>query len=278
MNRPDGHCGAVSSSTASSASGSPPGREIEAPDVLVAGRVPAAARVRVAAALVLVAVDGVGLDRRPHVGDRLLGVAAVGRRERLPLALGRVHRLGEDDALDPGGGRVGGQQVGDLVLERDRERVLLDGRLERAAGRRPLRQDHGLAQGRRRRAGDADGLARHAIGLGGREDVRGREPPRAVDQDADPEALALAGGDAFDPAGLDGDALIESTDDADVGIPGAQGRGRIEGAVGQVSHAPRSLAGARIGCRWGGCPRARRATMSRPRRPATWRGSTTLRP
>ncbi len=62
-------------------------RQAETPDVLVAGRLPAAARVRVAPALVLVAVDGVRLDRRADVGDDLLGQAAVGRREGLPLAL-----------------------------------------------------------------------------------------------------------------------------------------------------------------------------------------------
>ena len=64
--------------------------EVEAADELVAGRLPAAARVRVAPALVLVAVDGVGLDRRADVGDDLLGQAAVGRGEGLPLALGGV--------------------------------------------------------------------------------------------------------------------------------------------------------------------------------------------
>ena len=100
MNRPLGHCGAVSRATASSASGSACSARSQRADVLVAGGVPATARVRVAAALVLVAVDGVGLDRRSDVGDGLLGQAAVGRGERLPLALGRVHRLGEGDALD----------------------------------------------------------------------------------------------------------------------------------------------------------------------------------
>jgi hypothetical protein len=48
---------------------------------------------------VLVAVDGIGLDRRADVGDRLLRERPVGRRERLPLALGGVQRFGEGDAL-----------------------------------------------------------------------------------------------------------------------------------------------------------------------------------
>ena len=42
--------------------------EVQAADVLVAGRVPATAGVRVGATLVLVAVDGVRLDRRSRRG------------------------------------------------------------------------------------------------------------------------------------------------------------------------------------------------------------------
>ena len=170
MNRPLGHCGAVSRATASSASGSASPARSQAADVLVAGGVPAAAGVRVAPALVLVALDRVGLDRRADVGDDLLGEAAVGRGERLPLALGRVHRLGEGDALDLRGGLVGGEQVGDLALERDRERVLLDRRLVRAVGRRSIVEDGRLAEGRRGRPGDADGVGGDAVGL-----VRGQD-------------------------------------------------------------------------------------------------------
>ena len=70
----------------------------KAPDVLVAGGLPAAARIGVAPALVFVTVDRVGLDRRADVGDRLLGEAAVARGERLPFALCAVDGLGEDDA------------------------------------------------------------------------------------------------------------------------------------------------------------------------------------
>ena len=52
-----------------------------------------------------------------------------------------------------------------------------------------------------------------SIGLGRGQDVRRGEPPRALDQDPDPEALAFAGRDAFDTPGLDGDALVEASDD-----------------------------------------------------------------
>ena len=105
--------------------------------ILVAAGAPAAARVGIAPALVLVAVDGVRLDPGADVGDDLLGQAAVGGGEGLPLALGGVGRFGEGDPLDRGGGPVGGEEVGDLGLERDRERVLLERRLvrPRAGGR-----------------------------------------------------------------------------------------------------------------------------------------------
>ena len=137
---------------------------------------------------------------------------------------------------------VGGEQVGDLALERDRERVLVDRRLERAVGRRPVVEPGPVAERGRARPGDPDGLGGDAVGLGGGQDVRRGEAPRAVDEDADAEALALAGGDALDPAGLDRDALLEPSDDPDIGVRRALGGGRVEGAIGQVAHARRSLA------------------------------------
>ena len=182
----------------------------------------------------LVAVDRVGLDPRPDVGDDLFGQAAVGRGEGLPLALGRVARFGEGDALDLGGGLVGGEQVTDLGLERDRERVLLERRLVAAAGRRPIVEAGLDAQRRGARPGDADRLRGDPVRLGGGQDVRRREAPRAVDQDADAEPLALAGRHALDPAGLDRDALLEPPDGPDIGVGGALGGGRVEGAIGQV--------------------------------------------
>ena len=232
MNRPDGHCGAVSSSTASSASGPARSAQRVPADDLVAPGAPAAAGVRVAPALVLVAVDGVGLDAGPDVGDDLLGQAAVGGGERLPLALGGVGRLGEGDALDRArrpGRRPGGRRSSSRAGPRT------------GPPRAASRTSRGPAGGRRARPvaerggagpGDADRLGRDPVGLGRGQDVRRREAPGAVDEDPDPEALALAGGDAFDPSGLDRDALLEPPDDADVGVPGAlggwpyRGRGR----------------------------------------------------
>ena len=77
VRRPGGHCGADSSSTASSASARRPAGQIEAADVLVAGRLVAAAGVGVGPSLDLVALDGVGLDARADVGDDLLGLRAI---------------------------------------------------------------------------------------------------------------------------------------------------------------------------------------------------------
>ena len=203
--------------------------QVERADVLVAGRLPAAAVVRPAPALVLVALDRVGLHARADVGDRLLGEAAVARRERLPLALGGVQRLRVGDALDPVHRRVGGQQVRDLRFERDRERVLDDRGLERAVGGRPVVEHDRAAEGGGRGPGDADGLRGDPVDLGRLDAPRAGEAPRAVDEDPDAEALALARGDALDPAGLDRDRLGEAMDDADVGVGGAAARGGVQG-------------------------------------------------
>ena len=89
--------------------------------------------------------------------------------------------------------------------------------------RRPVVEHDRLAQRGRAGPGDADGLGGDAVGLAGLEDVAAREAPRAVDEDADAEALALAGGDALDAAGLDRDRFVEAADDAGVRVCRAQG-------------------------------------------------------
>src|SRR6185503_2413649 len=192
--------------------------EVESPDVLVAARLPATARIGIAPPLVLVAIDRVRLDAGADMGDDLFGQAAVGRGEGLPLALRGIARFGEGDALDGGGGLVRGQEVGDLGLERDLEWVNLQRGLVATVRRRPVVELGRMAEGGGARPGDPDGLGRDAIRLGGTEHVRGGEPPGAVDEDADPKPLALARGDALHPAGLDGDALVATADDADIGV------------------------------------------------------------
>jgi hypothetical protein len=191
---------------------------------------------------VLVAIDRVGLDRRADVGDHLVGEAAVGGGEGLPFALCRVDGLGEGDPLDRGGGLVGGQQVADLGLQRDLEWILRDRRLVAAVRGRPIVERGRVAEGGGAGPGDPDGLAGDPVGLGGGHHVRGREPPGAVDEHTDAEPLALPGGNALDPSGLDRDALVPPAHDPDVRIPGAQHRGRVERPIGQLLHARRSLA------------------------------------
>ena len=211
--------------------------EPERADVLVAGGLPTTARVGVRPALMLVAVDGVRLHGGPDVGDRLLGERAVGRGEGLPLALGRVHRFGEGDALDPAAAssaarrspilRSSGTVNGSSSTGVSNVPVA-GGRSSRTVG---SRRAVALARAMRTASPATRSTSSH------RQDVAAREAPRAVDEDADAEALALPGGDALDATGLDRDRFVEPADDADVRIPGAQGRGRIEGALGQVSHA-----------------------------------------
>jgi hypothetical protein len=143
--------------------------EVEAADELVAGGSPATPIVGVAAPLVLVAIDGVGLKAAAGVGDQLLDIAAVGRREDLVLALRGIERLGEREALHTPQGLIGREEIADLRLERDRERVLLDRRLVAPRGRRPIVEQGGIAQRGRRRAGDAHGLGGDPVGVGGRQ-------------------------------------------------------------------------------------------------------------
>ena len=236
MKRPDGHCGAREQRDRLLGQGLGALLHAETPDVLVAGGLPAAARIRVAPALVFVTIDRVGFDRGADVGDRLLGKAPVARGERLPFALCAVDGLGEDDARHGGRGLIGGEQVRDLRIERDRERVLLDGGFERAVGGSPIVEHHGGAQGGGRSPSDPHGFAGDSICLRGRQDVRTRKTPRAIDEDPDAEPFVLAGGDAFDAAGLDRDGLAEASDDARVGVPRTERHGRIEGTVGDVAH------------------------------------------
>ena len=242
MNRPDGHCSALSRATASSARRPARSAEVQPADVLVAGAAERpAVGVRVAPPLVLVALDRVGLDPGAGLRHRLLGPAAVGRGEGLRLAQGVVAGLREGDATDAASRLVRREEVADLLLQRDAERVLLDRRLERAVGGRPVVEPDPVAEGRRGGPRDPDRLGGDAVGLGGGQDARAGEAPAAVDEDANPEALALAGGDALDPAALDGDRLVATVDDPDVGVGGTLLDGGIEGTVAQVTHRGRRV-------------------------------------
>ena len=139
--------------------------------------------------------------------------------------------------FDAPGGSSACDEVADLGLERELERVLGDRRLVASRWRavdRPARPA--------RLSAVADALAIRTASAPTRsasvevQRVRGGEAPRAVDQDPDAEALRLAHRDALDPAALDRDRLVPAADDAHVGIARPELRGRVEGAVSQVSH------------------------------------------
>ena len=213
--------------------------EVKAPHELVAGCLPSAAGVGVAPALVLVALDCVRLHAGADVRDRLIRVAAVGRGEDLVLALRRVARLGEGDALDTKGGGVGGGQLVDLRLQRDREGVLGDRRFVCPVGGWPVVEVDGAPEGGRGCPRDADRFRSDAVDLGGFQQVRAREAPRAIDEHADAEALGLARRHAFEPARLDGDRLFGAAHDPDVGVGGAALGGRVQRAVSHLTHGSR---------------------------------------
>jgi hypothetical protein len=138
---------------------------------------------------VLVTLDGVRLDPGTDVGDDLLGEAPVRGGEDLLVALGGVHRLGEGDALHALREFVRAQEVGDLRLERDLERVLLDRRLEAAVGRGTIVELDGPPDSGDARPSDPDGRAGDAVDLVGLDTVAAGEAPGAVHEDPYAEAV-----------------------------------------------------------------------------------------
>ena len=60
--------------------------------------------------------------------------------------------------------------------------------------------------------------------------------------------------DALDAPGLDGDRFLEPANDPGIGVARPETRGGIEGAIGQVSHAARTVAGRGAAGQWGGRP------------------------
>ena len=148
--------------------------------------------------------------------------------------------------LTPAARLVRGEQVGDLRLEGDLERVLLERRLVAPVRRRAVVEHGRVAQGRGARPGDPDRLGGDPVGLGrgqhGASDAkphapstRTRTPKPSLSPEATPSTRPV----------LIAIALVAAPDDADVGVRRAPGGGRVEGAVGEVSHAPRSVAEAR---------------------------------
>jgi hypothetical protein len=102
--------------------------KVQPANVFVAGSLVPAAGVGVAAPLHLGIAHRVRLDRGADVGDRLLGLGTVGVGERLPLALRVVAGFRERDALHGRHPAVCVEQLGNLAIDRDAERVLPDRR------------------------------------------------------------------------------------------------------------------------------------------------------
>ena len=132
--------------------------------------------------------------------------------------------LGEGDALDLGRGRVGGEQVGDLALERDRERVLLDRGLE--AARWPA-ADRSSTTGSRSAVADARAIRTASPATRSASAVvrmwlaakphapstRTRTPKPSLSPEATPSTRPV----------LIATTLVESPDDTGVGVARAEG-------------------------------------------------------
>jgi hypothetical protein len=153
---------------------------------------------------------------RQHLGAG----GALGRDERLRGADGDAVRRRTHDPLVAAHQLLGGEQVGEAVVERDGERVLLARALPVAArglaGRRERRGGRGGL-----RLGDGERARQRLVGAGGGELARRREAPGAADAHADADPLGLLGGDVLDVAVEDRGVLGARMDVAGLGVAAA---------------------------------------------------------
>ena len=167
---------------------------------------------------------------------RLLGEAAVGRGERLPLAAGVVASLGEGHALGPRLAAASAvEEVGRIFCSSGTANGSSSTGVSYStcqwAGGRSSRRSAGRGARWRVASGDADGLAGDAVRLGGGAQAarRWRSPRRRRRGREAPKPSVLAGGDALDPASyLMAIDSSNAADDARVGVLGAEMGGRIQ--------------------------------------------------
>ena len=184
-------------------------RELERTDRLEsAGDGLATEGVGVAALLHLRFVDGGGLDSSAGLDDLLLDPRSGERRERLSLTPRDDAALADGDARDAGHGRIGVHQDPELLVEPDRERILLVRCSVRVGDRGRLVELDRLSLRDGRCACDLERLARDPLALLRLEHRARAESPCTVDEHTHAESGAGARGRGFEGAVLDGQALV----------------------------------------------------------------------
>ena len=176
----------------------------------------------------------VRVDAAAAFEEVLLDRGAVGGDEELVLALGANHRqghlhLGQAHAL------LGAQAEVDLLRERHVEGVALE-RRPVVAALRVDRRERGLVPAGRRLRERRRPQRRFSCGRLVQPAFAG-ESPRAVDEDADADALALGVAQVVDLEVLRDDVLAPKSDRARVGIRGPGPQCCIDRCLGQRLHA-----------------------------------------
>jgi len=164
--------------------------------------------------------------------ELLLDVDPFRRHEHLPLELSAHGRLRD---LDLGTRELvlGREAEVDLLVERDRERVDLGVRFERA-GLRLERFEHPLAAAGRAR--ESAGTNSRVAGGGAAQRAGACESPRAVDENAHADAFGLDVGERFDVAVLRRDGLRAAEHTARIGVRSTCAESCVDRIPTEITH------------------------------------------
>lgn len=153
--------------------------------------------------------------------DGLNGEAAFGGRERLLLAQEEHARVDESRALHGERRLIRGEEQSDLVLDRDRERIDLDGAVPGSGDDRRGGEHDGPHERRSVCTRLCDRLLRDARHLFPRQITAGGETPRTADERPHAESIGLVVGDAGDALFARREVLAAIANEAHVGVIGA---------------------------------------------------------